>query len=587
MANQQGQAFEDLRNTLSECWRIVRHRWRLAVIGLTVLGSLAFWYSQYLPRDYSATTLFERRDDVVLQNLISANSPYSFDRLKTTLTQDMTGSRALARAAVEVGLLPADTFTGEGALADHERSALDACLGKYDLRMTVSLPQSSPSLDAIYLQCTANDPTIARNFVIAVRQNYIAGTRERIHEILNGTKTFFESEVTRLQQQVALTDRDLHEGFDEYPGLDPTDIASVGNRLENLRFQRDTIRQRKAELEAQIAAREQFLIAAPGLYPNPPSAAETPPSAVTAAVAPGDEGLERAIEAVKSQVVDLVTGRRMTMEHPEVRRLLGRLDALENLRGTLAANATEPAPASAPATPQVASEAYREWQAQQMRVELELDSLRRQLHVATEQCNPIDARVDQFAALYEKLLSDGDSLRRLREQRSKGAAELNLWQGHLAHLDRVLTAESGERGTQFTILEEPKDVSLPVKPRIASVFVICPGLGAAAAALLVALAELFDRSFRSVSQVTRALGVPVLECVSVIPTPRERRRAIASRLVWTPTLVVLVFSLAATAALAYASLARPSLHRAAVQEMDRVLNAVGVVQQLGTDGGAS
>lgn len=576
MANQQGQAFDDLRNTLSECLRIMRYRWRLALVGLTVLSSLAFWYSQYLPREYLASTLFERRDDVVLQNLISSNSPYSFDRLKTTLTQDMTGSRALARAVVEAGLLPAETFTGDGALTDRERSALDACLARYELRPTVSLPQSSPSLDAIQLHCTANDPAIARNVVIAIRRNYIASTRERIHEILNSTKAFFESEVARLQQQVAGSDRELHQGFDEYPGLDPTDLGSVGNRLESARFQRDALYQRKAELEAQIAAREQFLVSAPAFYVARPGVAEAPPVAALVPMAPADQGLERAVETIKAQVVDLITGRRMTMEHPEVKRLLGRLEAIETLRETLAAGATELPAADASQPPQVASEAYREWQAQQMRVELELDSLRRQLVVATEQCEPIDARVDQFAALYERLLSNGDDLRRLREQRGKGAAELALWQGHLAHLDRVLTAESGERGTQFTIIDEAKDVSLPTKPRIASIFVVCPGLGAAAAALLVALAELFDRSFRSVSQVTRALGVPVLECVSVIPTPRERRRTALARLAWAPTLAVLVLSLVTTAAMAYASLARPSLHRAAIQKVDRVLNAVGV-----------
>jgi hypothetical protein len=110
---------------------------------------------------------------------------------------------------------------------------------------------------------------------------------------------------------------------------------------------------------------------------------------------------------------------------------------------------------------------------------------------------------------------------------------------------------------------------------VASVFLVCSGLGLAAAALLVALAELFDRSFRSVGQVTRALGVPVLECISIIPTPRERRRNLISRLVWTPTLAVLIFGLVVAAGLAYTSLARPTLHQRAMQKLDRLLNAGG------------
>ena len=114
MANPQTQAFDDLRNTVTACLRIVRLRWRLAVIGLTVVSSVAFWGSRSLPREYAVGTLFERRDDVVLQNLIQSSSPYSFSHLKTTLTQDMIGSRALARGAVKAGLLPAEAVTGEG-----------------------------------------------------------------------------------------------------------------------------------------------------------------------------------------------------------------------------------------------------------------------------------------------------------------------------------------------------------------------------------------------------------------------------------------------------------------------------------------
>jgi len=111
---------------------------------------------------------------------------------------------------------------------------------------------------------------------------------------------------------------------------------------------------------------------------------------------------------------------------------------------------------------------------------------------------------------------------------------------------------------------------------VASVFVVCSGLGLAAATLLVALAELFDRSFRSVGQVTRVLGIPVLECIGTMSTPRERRRTAVRRLVWTPTLTMLVLSLVASAALAYTSLMMPAVHADAMRRVNRVLGTVGV-----------
>ncbi len=572
MAAPQAHAFEDLRNTLSACLRVVRQRWRLALIALSIVGSVAFWGSQYLPREYAATTIFERRDDAVLQNLIQSNSPYSFSHLKNTLTTDMIGSRALAKAAVAMGVLPTETIAEDGPLSDAERGALDGALGRYELRPAVNLLQSSASLDTIQLQCTANDPAIARRFVTALRDNYIASTRGRIREILFSTRDFFQSELGRLQGEFGAADQGLRQRVDDFPGLDPTDVVAVGSRLEGARAERAAAQQRKAEFEAQIAAREEFLVSAPAFYtPQTDIGESIAGAALSVTTDPAAAALDNAITGVKAQLVELVTGRRMTMEHPEVKRLLGKLEGLEDLRRALAENAPPlETPASQPA--RVGNAAGREWQTQQMRIEMELDSLRRQLAAAAKQHNDAEGRVTQLTSMYDQLMQTGDELRRLREKRSDRAVEIGLWQSHLVSLERVLTAESGQRGTQFSLIEEPKDATVPSRPRLSSVFVVCAGLGLAAAAIAVALAELFDRSFRSMGQVTRALGIPVLARIGVIATPQERRRVAMSRLVWAPTLGALLVLLAGTAGLAYASLARPDLHQRAMQRVNRALH---------------
>lgn len=588
MANQQGQAFEDLRNTISECTRIVRHRWRLAVMGLSVVASIGFWGSQQVPREYSASTMFERRDDAVLQNLVRKNSPYSFDHLKTTLALDMTGSRALARAVVAAGFLPADAFTGSAALTEAERNALDRVAGRYKLQPSVKLIHSTESLDTILLKCTANDPTVARKMVVALRDEYIAETRDRIREILVGTQEFFAAEIKRMQQQVVEAEASLRKSFDEFQGVDPTDLAAMGNRLEVLRGQHNEVFQRKAALDAEVTAREGFLSQPPPAYATELTAAETSTGS-GGSKEPGrlpatktvSTTIDRAVENVQQEIVDALTVRRMTEEHPTVKGLYSRLETLRGLQTALRDAVTSPValqPAVAePPPPPVVTESYRQWQAQQMRVELELDSLRRQQEIAGQQLTEAGDRLQRFEQLYNRLLKDDDGLRAVLDKRAEGNSELAVWQNHLSQLERVLAAESGERGTQFTLIEEPQDSFAPVKPRVASIFVVCSGLGLAAAGLLVAMAELFDRSFRSVGQVTRALGIPVLECIGVVPTPRERRRAMVSRLVWTPALGLLVLILMTSAALAYASLAMPAVHQRALQRMDRALGAFGAV----------
>ncbi len=583
MASQQGQAFEDLRNTISECSRVVRHRWRIALLGLCTIGSVAFWWSQYLPREYSSATVFERRDDVVLQNLVASNSPYGFSHLKSTMKMDMTGSRALAQAAVRCGLLPDGTFAGEGPLSPEERNALQEILGRYKLRAAVSFLHSSSNLDTLQLSCAANDPELPSKFVVALRDNYIEQTRERIREILVGTQEFFQTEIGQIRAQLSQTEERLSQDFDEFTGIDPTDTVSVGNHLEMLRQRRDGDFDRKAELEAQIGARLEFLEQGPRLYENLAGPAATSQPAAQGSAHPPqnpfDPALEKAIQQVRAQLLELVTVRKMTMEHPAVRDLQGRLEALEDLRMTLATAEDGPELASdivtATGNEQV-SDSYRQWQTQKLRVQMELEALQRQFELASERLEASEARVQRVEGLYERLRSEHDDLRRLHEQRSEQHAELALWQNHLQRLERVLAAESGERGTQFALIEDPRAIATLIKPRLSSIFVVCLGLGLAAGALLVAVAELFDRSFRSVGQVTRSLGIPVLECISVIQTPRERRKQLLSRLIWTPTLALLLCALLTSSALAYASVARPSLHKRAMHKVNHVLDSVGL-----------
>jgi len=574
MAAHQDRALDDLRNNLHEYARMLRRRWRLGLLGVCVVGSVAFWISQYVPRQYGAATIFERRDDVVLRNLIHANSPYSFEQLKSSIKLDMTGSRALAEAAVSIGLLPADALTSETALTNTEMRQLSQALRQYDLTARVSLVQSSPSLDTIELRCSGNNPEVARQFVIALRDNYIQRTYSRISEILTGTREFFEQEVDRFQARVTDASQRLQEQFDQFPGVDPSDPASAGTRLETLRGEHLRLTQRQAELEAQIDARERFLTSGAltaAAEPEPEAVAEAPP-----ALPETDSAIDQAIKQVEQQLADAIVVKRMTSEHPEV---LAMQRKLENLRAARDAAHTPLATARAETAKPTATEQLRKkdpvMAGQRLRVELELDSLRSQLAIANRHVDDSQVRLSEFTVLYERLLENSDDLRQLQDATQQDIATAGVWRQHLSQLERVMAAESEQRGTQFALLEEPTETTRAIRPRAISIFVVCLGCGLAAAALMIALAELFDRSFRSAAQVTRSLSLPVLECIGVLNTPKVQRRQFLTRLAWTPAMFILLVSLFGTASLAYASLERPDLHRQAVTRLDSALRAVG------------
>ncbi len=554
---------EDVRNTLGEYARILRSRWRLAVTALAVAGALAFWYSQFLPRRYGASTVFERRDDAVLRNLVSKNSPYSFDNLKTTLSTDLTGSRALAEAAVETGLLAPDVVPASGALSDAQLRELDAALAAHQLTAGVKLLQSTPSLDTIRVDCEANDPQIAQRFVVALRDRYIRQTRQRITEILEGTREFFQGEVDRYQHQLAQTAQNLASPFDEFPGVDPTDLTGVGLRLESLRQERERLFERQAELEAQVAAREQFLLQLVQLDGAGAPTPATWPATTPAPATPAEQALVQAIASVERELEEATTTRRMTPEHPTVMALQRKLD---NLRQSLLA-AHPPAAPGAAAAPAAAPTL----RAERLQAELERDALQLQLAVVQGNFERAAERLARFTALYDQLLSRGQEFQQLNDRREEDTTTLAMWREHLGQLTRILAAENEQRGTQFALVEEPKGAGA-LSPRVGPVFAVCSGSGLAAAALLVALAELLDRSFRSTGQVARALGIPVLESVGVIQTRAVRRQRWLQRLAWTPALMLLLGILIAAAGLAYTSLENPALHRKLVGRVDTLLS---------------
>lgn len=581
MNSPQGQVFEELRNTLSECSRVIRHRWRLSTLTLSAVGAAAFWFSQYLPREYATSTMFERRDDVVLQNLVQSHSPFSFEHLKTTMALDMVGSRARLRALASIGLAPETAGAGDGALTPDEQVLLDEMTRRYKLEADISMAHSSSALDQIVLRAKGNDPAVVRALVAALRENYIADSRRRIHEILTSTREFFASEVARIQHDIAVRDAALGADVSEFPGLDATDLVGVGTRLELVRSERDQLLQRRVALEADVSAREAFLRNGP----TDPMQAPWNAGLATAPPRPAkpiqDTALDQAVDEIQRQMVDLLTLRRMTPEHPEARALQARLDAIEALRGEVASRAPTPDDV-APASDPLADQAWLQWRGQQVRVELELDALRKQLAVANEQLDASEARLRRFQDVYARLASRDEEIRRTSDDRAKLTQDLAVWQSHLVGLERIATAESGQRGTQFLLIEDAKELIQPTRPQLAAVFATCTGLGFAGAALLLALAELLDRSFRSAAQVTRAIGLPVLECISLIPTPREKRRAAVRRLVWTPIVSLVLSALLGSAAMAYMSLRMPHEHAQIVTRADRLLAEAGVPRFLPT-----
>lgn len=558
---------DELRSAFARYAAVLRRRWPAGAIALGLVGSISFWCSQYLPRQYHAATVFERRDDAVLQNLVSQNSPYGFDHMKSSLTLDTTGLRAQADAAMAIGILPPGSLAPAGALSESETRDLRAALGRLAISPSVRLTNSSAGMDVIELSVDANSPGAARRFVVALRDRYIARMRQQIRDVLNHARDFFEGELDQRRADAARATDAIDAQFGDIPDLHSRDPLTVATRLESLREENARLDEELAQLDAQISARRDFLTT---MKSEPVAAA---PAAGAAPTTPEEAGLQRAIRDVENQISDAIVVKHMTAEHPTVQALRRKLDALKAVRDELQAGrtaaASPPPPEAAPAAPPPRSPLT-------LQVTLELDTLMRQREVIGSRLDEARSRYDQFSALSQKLTDGQGVMREMEDRVNEANASTAVWRQRLAQLEQIAAAESEERGTRFTLLEEPLTAVQPRSPRLAAIFTVCIGLALSAAVALMMLLELLDRSVSDPQRAVRAAGAPILETIGEIATPRMVRARRLRRLIWSPALLLQLVLLALSASLALASFVFPSAHHRIGAVMDGVLHPLGI-----------
>jgi hypothetical protein len=137
--------------------------------------------------------------------------------------------------------------------------------------------------------------------------------------------------------------------------------------------------------------------------------------------------------------------------------------------------------------------------------------------------------------------------------------DLNVWQGHVETISRVLTAEMESRGIQFSTVDEARRPPKPVSPTLAGIILVSIALGIALGTAAVFLREVLDRSLRNVQRVRDTLGVPILESIGAIRVTRGPAAALKRCVL--PLLATLETGLVlAAGVLAYLSVEQPTIY---------------------------
>lgn len=529
----------DLQRVIDRVLAILSRRRWLFVIPMLGGMLLSLAVSLMLPRLYSFSAMFERRDDPVLIELIQSNSPYSFAMMRRSLVLDLLNRETFKRVLEDIGVTRDWPREADGRLTPEGAARQQALIAGLLSRIKVTPMEKGTELDLVEIAYTGDNPELAALVINRLKDEYIRDVQSRIQDILDRSHQFFQEECQKRSRELAAIQAELVQTAVSNPGISVSQpdlldqlLTNARKAVEDLELQREQVQSRIVSLETALADLEQR------------ASAGAPPLEVPAEQIPNPRRAELRpdIDRLKSEIADAMELRGMTAQHPVVERLKARLDRLQAEYESLPefvspAGLTFADPSSGDPL-----------QGGRLHAESELAAAR-------EQLIGIDRQLEKQRAAEAKLAQDRSTLDERRQaftirqqQMERIRSDYDAWNGHLTTLSRALTARTKNRAIHFRTLAEAQVPVRPLSPTIAGVFLLSTGIGIALGTVVIFLRETLDRSFHDLARVRRSLGIPVLETIGEIkvsssPTLIARRIALPAVVSIEALILVLLSSL--------------------------------------------
>jgi polysaccharide chain length determinant protein (PEP-CTERM system associated) len=437
------------------------------------------------------------------------------DRLES-LTQLVTSRTQLGQMIETLGLYP----------EERKRLPLQDVVEKMQLDVALDLvrPRRNEPAEAFHVRFTYTDPVVAAKVTERLGALFVDHNARDRGALADGTNAFLEAQLAEARTRLEVEERKLEEFRNLHKGRLPSQLNF------NLQAIQTTQLQLQALVESLARDRDRKLMLE-RLYndaksePPPVTVTGPVPSAREPAAAEAALPLPQQLETAKANLGRLEL--RLTPEHPDVVRARR---AVADLQAKVAAlpppSDTQPVPGASPSL--TVAEASRRDRLRQMAAEIE--SLSRQITFkeASEQklrdtIADYQTRIEAVPGLestWAVLTRDYDTLQAsykdllTKSEQSKVAADL----------------ERRHIGEQFRVLDAPRVPARPISPiRLyysagGLVLGLVLGLG------LTILLELKDSTFRTATDVTGVLSLPVLAVVPYLETESDRKRLRRGRL---------------------------------------------------------
>lgn len=517
-------------NTLVEAWSVIsRYRWRF-IIPAFLATSLVLGMGLVMPRRYEASAIFERRTDMVLNEIVQRGAAQSFESSSPSVIEEITGQPAIDELIEDLAESPLASL-----IRDSSRSDLQDLRNEIGRKVNVKYDITTKNLDRVRVSYIHENPLLARFVANELVQNYIDRTRKQIDSRLEKAASFFRHEVDRSRGLIEeLENRKLTFEI-EHAELLPNSPGSLQEVLTNAQLQLLTLQQQceagKMKVESLTALVEQT----PRTVPK-----------VSRAPNPLRLRIEAQLRELHGQVAEFEGDLMMTGKHPDLISAKEQIAALEK---ELKETAMEVVVGT-----QMDSNRKREsLELQLTDAALELKAYQRQRSAMESQITLLNTRSANLFPIrsnYQKLTRSIDGAQR----------QLTFWEDNLRRVQMALTAESDNRGVSMEFIKPSETVSRPTSPDLAQILVVSVALGLATGAICAFLAYRTDESFVDSDQLAETLELPLFGSVGEIFSQQQKRaRRLRALVLYPVNMAAMAAVLILMVTLLYLSLEEPEL----------------------------
>lgn len=568
-------SFAHLRDNIIEALRILAlRRWTFFIPFCIVTCAVAIG-SHWIKRTYRATTVIERRDHPVLMNLRQTAATGDFSRFfRPTLVRDIKSMDTLVEVVQNLKLVPEDAATKAGQPSADWTRAVRQRAASLIGGVNAFVVQKADHFDEISISYEGNEPYVPKLVVDELKNVYERRMRATLVAMLTEGMAYFQKAADENRDQISAMEEDILRFEAQYTGVDPTDPGALKLKLTSLEAEQQELQRVTTSLTSEVEARKTLI----GMYEQRAIARQQEvisranQGASLAATdlprSPAALALEKEIRDLQSEIHELQLTRRMTDLHPDVVDRKNRIELLrQRLKDQYLADAGE-ANRGATLTDSQATAAVENAVGLDMELinlRLDLQDREGRLAIAQSRLRIVDSDIERHRELQKNVFHFRREYQGKAELLTQARKDHNTNMQRVNEIASILNADESQRGVAFTVRSAPSGGVVPVRPQAAMVLICAILAGMAFGAIAVLLQEVFDQTYHTARQITRSLGIAILETIDEIVTSADRARLFRRRVIYTPAIVsVLAVAVALCCIGAYLSIANPQGYQRAM-----------------------